>query len=116
MKLVRNKVYNNFRNELANLFTTSGCIGGIPGHKIDNVIFLTSATNPYIIIDDVKATLTPNRNASFCTATFAVINTLKKEVKAFSGSFTVGKLSKKFSFNNIEPHGTCVEVIFEKEI
>jgi len=55
----------------------------------------------YIVVDDVKATLTPNRNASFCSAAFAVANGLKKELKAFSGSFTVGSMTKEFKFTNV---------------
>lgn len=55
----------------------------------------------YITIDDVQATLTPNRNASFCSAAFAVVNGLKKELKAFSGNFTIGSMTKEFKFNNV---------------
>ena len=55
----------------------------------------------YIVIDDVKATLTPNRNASFCSAAFAVANGLKKEIKDFSGNFTIGSMTKEFKFSNI---------------
>lgn len=55
----------------------------------------------FIVIDDVKATLTPNRNTSFCSAAFAVANGLKKELKAFSGTFTIGSMTKEFKFANI---------------
>jgi len=55
----------------------------------------------YIVIDDVKATLTPNRNASFCSAAFAVANGLKKEIKDFSGNFTIGSMTKEFKFSNV---------------
>ena len=53
-------------------------------------------------LDDIKATLTPNRNASFCSATFAVANTLRKELKSFSGTFTVGDMTKKFDIKNLK--------------
>ena len=59
----------------------------------------------YLFIDGVKATLTPNRNASFCTAVFAVANRLKKPLKAISGTFTVGSMTKQFSFTNIAKEG-----------
>ena len=52
-------------------------------------------------LNDVKATLTPNRNASYCSAVFAVANGLKKELKAFAGTITIGKSTKKFNFQNI---------------
>lgn len=55
----------------------------------------------YLFIDNAKATLTPIRNASFCTADFIAANKLKKELKQISGTFTIGEMQKNFIFNNI---------------
>ncbi len=57
--------------------------------------------NIIVTINDIDATLTPNREASFCSANFVVGNGLKKEIKSFSGTFTIGTVTKKFSFKNI---------------
>ena len=54
-----------------------------------------------LTITDINATLASNRDASFCTATFVVGNALKKEIKSFSGDFTIGSVTKKFLFKNI---------------
>ncbi len=54
-----------------------------------------------LTITDIHATLTSNRNASFCSATFVIGNALKKEIKSFSGDFTIGSVTKKFLFKNI---------------
>ena len=56
----------------------------------------------YIALDDINATLTPNSNASFCSAAFVVANGLKKEIISFSGTFTVGSMTKEFKFDHIE--------------
>ena len=56
----------------------------------------------FISFADVKATLTPNRNASFCFASFIALNHLKKELKSFSGDFTIGSMTKQFKFYNVE--------------
>ena len=55
-----------------------------------------------LAVDDIQATLTPNRNASFCSAVFAIANTLKKELKSFTGSFTIGTTTKEFTFSNLK--------------
>ena len=56
----------------------------------------------YIALDDIKATLTPNSNASFCSAAFIVANGLKREIISFTGTFTVGSMTKEFKFDHIE--------------
>ena len=53
-------------------------------------------------IDDVQATLTPNRNSSFCSCLFGVFNYTKKKLEKFSGTITIGGMRKKFNFSGID--------------
>ena len=55
----------------------------------------------YLTVDNVNATLAPDRNASFCTASLVVFNGLKKDLKKISGKFTIGNMEKDFSFTNL---------------
>ena len=52
-------------------------------------------------IDGVQATLTPNRNSSFCSCLFGVYNYTKKKLEKFSGTVTIGGMRKKFNFSGI---------------
>ena len=55
-----------------------------------------------LLVDDVRATLTPSRDASFCFASWKMMNNLKKTVKTLSGSLTIGTMTKEFKFTNVE--------------
>ena len=52
-------------------------------------------------VDDVQATLAPNRNGSFCSLAFLVSNQTKKKLEKFSGTFTIGEMQKKFNFSGV---------------
>ena len=55
----------------------------------------------YLTVDNVNATLAPDRDASFCTASLVIVNGLKKDLKKISGNFTIGEMTKDFSFTNL---------------
>ncbi len=58
-----------------------------------------------IYMQDADATITPNRDFSYCFGILKILNTLKKPVQALDVVLNYGGLTTKYNIRNLQPQG-----------